>query len=109
MKELERKINNISQKIDPPERDFMGIDIIKSLFKIIIILTFSLILSFLSFSIFAMIQNYQHDQTIQKINGQFNEFLNNFEILGNAYNQDGNGNNIIGNENNLNGAKRSDD
>lgn len=109
MDKIENQINELKNKIDPPERDLLASDVIKFLFKIIGVLIITLILSAASFTLFISFQTRQHNKTIQHMNQQFNEFLTNFEVLNDSYTQDGYGNNIIGDYNTTYGADSKKD
>lgn len=107
MEKIEKSIEELENKINPPERDLMTGDVFRMMCKIIFGFAVMWIVTVGGFVGYIIYKDYQYSNSINQMMDKYNEFINSFEFMGGEYTyaQDGNGNNIIGDNNTAYGAE----
>lgn len=80
MQDVEARIERMENQIDPPERDLMAKDILKTMIRMIVGLVCALLLTVTGFMCYIAYKDNQYNETIKQITAQYNEFINSFEF-----------------------------
>lgn len=104
MEKIEKSIEELECKINPPERDLMTGDVFKMMCKIISGFAIVWLITIGGFLGYIIYKDHQYSSSVNQMMDKYNEFINSFEFVGEEYFQDGNGNNIIGDNNTAYGA-----
>ena len=82
MEKIEKSIEELECKINPPERDLMTGDVFKMMCKIIAGFAIVWLITIGGFLGYIVYKDYQYSNSVNQMMDKYNEFINSFEFTG---------------------------
>lgn len=86
------------------KKDLMVSDVFGVMSKMIFSIIIIWVVTVVGFIGYIIYKDYKHNETINRMNQQYTDFINSFDLVNQSYTQDGNGYNIVGDNNTTYGA-----